>query len=140
LQHFALQDSQNKDTTQPCGVNKAQCGTVSALTKLLKETKHVSSTSASVERGMVSLTIYLPNYEEMTVKVKADITILELINQCLVKHKSLGLRPSLEYNAIYKYEIRIHEGIALVPKLGKFDHLLCDIVRSFVYKLWTRRD
>lgn len=99
LLHFTVQDEKKSKSN------------ISGLTKLLKDSKHITgSAPAGIERGMVSLLIYLPDYEEMNVKVKSDITILELINQCLLKHKSMGIRPPLEYNAIYKYEIRIHEG------------------------------
>ncbi len=84
---------------------------VSMLTKLIGDSLANSSRSAAPERGTVALTIYLPDYSEMSINVKAEITILELINQVLLKHKALGLKPPMEYNALYKYEMRHHEGM-----------------------------
>lgn len=89
---------------------------VSLLTILLEQSK-LNSTD---ERGntmnyddddQLSLTIYLPNGDSITVFVPETSIVQDVIRQTLQSHQKKRLMPALEYTKPGMYELRIHEGM-----------------------------
>ena len=75
----------------------------SALTQLLKE--------ESNSRGStMKLTVYLPNYNPMEIRVNDAANIQKVIEHILSCHKEQGLRPPLKYDNPKLYELRMHDG------------------------------
>ena len=100
---------------------------VSLLTTLLEQSKLNNTNDDSRgnntnydEEDQLSLTIYLPNCDSITVLVPESSIVQDVIRQTLLSHHKQKLSPPLEYAKPYMYELRIHEGtdwLFLNPRL-----------------------
>jgi hypothetical protein len=89
---------------------------VSLLTILLEQSKLNSSDDRGNsmnydEDDQLSLTIYLPNGDSITVFVPETSIVQDVIRKTLQSHQKKKLIPALEYTKPSMYELRIHEGM-----------------------------
>jgi hypothetical protein len=80
---------------------------ISLLTTLLQQQ---TKSNPIIPPDMVPLNIYLPNYDCIKVYVKDTSNFKQVIQQILLSHKEQRVEPSLEYNQIERYELRMCEG------------------------------
>ena len=72
--------------------------------------KEQEAGEAGKDGGGVPLTIYLPDCNSITVKVKETYNFSEVILAILRAHEKQGIEPPLVYDDPGMYELRIHEG------------------------------
>lgn len=91
---------------------------VSALSRLIEESATQEEVEKEAQESGVALTIYLPDYNSLTVHVKETSNFRDVILNILTAHEKQGLTPPLVYNDPGLYELRIHEGTTNSPRLS----------------------
>jgi len=109
---LTFDNSVKMDETVHENVNKK----VSLLTILLEQSKLNSSDDRGNSMNyddddQLSLTIYLPNGDSITVFVPETSIVQDVIRKTLQSHQKKKLMPALEYTKPSMYELRIHEGM-----------------------------
>lgn len=99
---------------RPCPIKKIDPDAekpVSALSRMIEESAATQEEdAAAAQESGVALTIYLPDYNSLSVNVKETSNFRDVILKILQAHEKLGLEPPLLYNDPGNYELRIHEG------------------------------
>lgn len=100
---------------------------VSLLTKVIEETKIDNNNGVGLDKEGLPLTVYLPDFNSLTVYVKESSDFCGVIKQILITHERQGLLPPLTYCNPENYELRIHEG-SHVKLFGMFDVFESNII------------
>ena len=90
--------------------SRPTAATKSFLSSLLTSQKS-SSEGKKGDANLIELTIYLPDFSGITVKVNESDNFDKVIKKILKTHKDERRRPPLHYHVPDFYELRLHEGI-----------------------------